>query len=144
MRHILNKILTILILTGLSFTAFASQNSADQTAEQSAAELSLGTATICEAIQNGAPLNEAVVFSIARKKLYCYTDFIAVPEKVFIYHNWYLRDKKRVSVKLQLNPPRWATFSHVAFKPEDVGPWRVEVTDAKGRILHTLRFSIVD
>ncbi len=144
MRYVVHKTLTILLLFSLAVPVLANQESADQTAKVPAEELSLGAASICESVQNGAPVNEAVVFSIARKKLYGYTEFITIPEKTFIYHNWYFRDKKRASVKLQLNPPRWATFSHVAFTAEDAGPWRVEVTDDQGRLLHTLLFSIVE
>jgi hypothetical protein len=134
----------VLLIVGALTTVFVHQAAIGQTSEPEATELLIGAASISEAVQNGIPFNEAVVFSAARKKLYCYTDFIAVPEKTFIYHNWYFRDEKQASIKLQLNKPRWATFSYVAFKQEDLGPWRVEVTDAHGTLLHTLRFSIVD
>ena len=145
MRNITKTTVPVLfLLVSALVTVFAHQVAIGQLSEPEATELLIGAASISEAVQNGIPFNEAVVFSSARKKLYCYTDFIAVPEKTFIYHNWYFRDEKRASVKLQLNQPRWATFSYVAFKKEDMGPWRVEVTDAQGTLLHTLRFSIVD
>jgi len=143
MRNVKTTVALFLLL-GAALTGLARHAANAETTEPEASELLLGTAAICEAVQNSIPFNEAIVFSISRKKLYCYTDFVAVPEKSFIYHNWYLRDEKRASVKLQLNHPRWATFSYVAFKTTDLGPWRVEVTDAQGNVLHILRFSIVD
>ena len=144
MRKISKISIPALFLLGALVSVSGHQVAIGQTSEPEATELLIGAASVSEAVQNGIPFNEAVVFAAARQKLYCYTDFIAVPEKTFIYHNWYFRDKRRASIKLQLNQPRWATFSYVAFKKEDIGPWRIEVTDAQGTLLQTLRFSIVD
>jgi len=144
MQKVLKIAVPLLLLFGVSLAVASRHTAHGESVEPAAAELLLGSAAICEAVQNSVPFNEAIVFSISRQKLYCYTDFVAVPEKSFIYHNWYLRDEKRASVKLQLNTPRWATFSYVAFKEADLGPWRVEVTDAQGNVLHILRFSIVE
>ena len=135
----------LLLLLGLSLTLHADQSGNNEAAESTPnADLLLGSATISETVKNRIPYNSAIAFSISIDKLYCFTDFLSVPQKTIIYHNWYRRDKKRASVKLLLKPARWATFSHLNFRKDDKGPWRVEITDQQGNILHILRFSIID
>ena len=134
-----------LIVIGLSFTLHADQSVKPEATETPPnGELLLGLATVSETVKNRIPYNSAVAFSISLEKLYCFTDFVSVPEKTFIYHNWYRRDEKRASVKLLLKPARWATFSHLNFRKDDKGPWRVDITDQQGNILRTVRFSIID
>ncbi|MCP4106617.1 MAG: DUF2914 domain-containing protein [Desulfobacteraceae bacterium] len=99
---------------------------------------------MCEAVENYAPKNQAIVFSIAFGKVFCYTLFDHVPEKTFIVHNWFHIDKLNTKRKLSLNPPHWSTFSSIQLRETDKGPWRVEVTDQQGNILDVLRFSITD
>jgi hypothetical protein len=99
---------------------------------------------MCEDLQGRVPQYPTIVFSITLGKVFCFTDFDPVLEKTFVYHNWYFRELKRASVKLSLNTPRWATFSTVQMRATDKGPWRVEITDPRGSILKTLRFSITD
>lgn len=107
-------------------------------------QLTLGQATVSELVKNGIPFNSAAAFSISIGRIYCFTDFVEVEAKTFIYHNWFHRDEKRASVKLALRPPRWATFSSVTLRDSDKGPWQVEVTTENGEVLQTLRFSVID
>jgi hypothetical protein len=144
-RPFIKLTVAYLMVFGLSISLHASQEANTVSPKPLPnAELILGSATVSEKVKNRIPYNSAVAFSISLDKLYCFTDFVSVPEQTIIYHNWYHRDKKRASVKLLLKPTRWATFSHLNFRKDDKGPWRVEVTDQKGGILHILRFSIID
>lgn len=144
-RYYLKSAVILLLLLGLSFTLHAGQSAKTEATESTPnAELILGSATVSETVKNQIPYNSAIAFSISLDKLYCFTDFVSVPEKTIIYHNWYRRDKKRAGVKLLLKPARWATFSHLKFRKDDKGPWRVEVTDQQGNILRILQFSIID
>jgi hypothetical protein len=107
-------------------------------------KLTLVTATMCEKIAGVAPLNEAIVFSVAIGKVSCFTSFDPVPEQTVIYHQWFYRDKLTTKRKLTLQTPRWSSFSSIQLRDVDKGPWRVEVTDAEGNSMKTLRFSITD
>ena len=107
-------------------------------------KLTLVEAMMCEDIESGAPRNPTVVFSVVRDKAVCFTAFDPVPEKTVIYHNWFYRDKPSARIKLSLRPPRWSTFSSIKLRETDKGPWRLEVSDSEGTILHILRFSITD
>jgi hypothetical protein len=104
----------------------------------------LDQAVICEDVQEFKPCNQAIVFSIGTGKASCFTSFDPVPEKTYIYHNWYHRDNLSKRMKLFLQPPRWSTFSSIQFREADKGAWRVEITDPEGNVFHVLRFSITD
>jgi hypothetical protein len=106
--------------------------------------LSLSEAVMCEDILANVPRNKTVVFSVAREKAVCYTSFDKVPAKMFIYHNWFYKDIPSARIRLALQPPRWSTFSSIQIRKTDIGPWRVEITDENGQVLHVLRFSITD
>jgi len=108
------------------------------------ATLNLYRAVMCEDIFENTPRNETVVFSVAKEKALCFTVFDSVPEKIFIYHNWYYKDIPSARIRLALQPPRWSTYSSIQIRKTDIGPWRVEIVDEKGQLLRVLRFSITD
>jgi hypothetical protein len=145
MRHTFYK--TIIVL--LSITIFLAswgfaQNNKDILPRQIAKKMALEQAAMCEEIKEYTPYNSAVVFSITIGKVSCFTSFDPVPEKTFIYHKWYHRDKPSTKKTLTLNPPRWSTFSSILLRETDKGPWRVEISDQKGNLFRILRFSITD
>ena len=124
----------------LPFNLYA--QSEGETAITSAFQLS--RATMCERVQNLQPVNPGIAFSISSGKVSCFSAFDPVNKRTFIYHNWYHRDDISYKKKLFLRAPRWSTVSSIQLREADKGPWRVEVTDRSGRILRTLRFSIID
>jgi len=139
--------ISCLILTGMILLipclAWA-QNNTGASSAKPPAKLTLTHAVVCETIEESAPQNQAVVFSTAIGKVYCFTLFDPVPEKTVIFHSWYHQDTLSTKRKLSLRPPRWGTYSSIQLREADKGAWRVEVTDQNGRILQTLRFSITD
>ena len=123
----------------------AEENAATSTAAGGVQKsLKLIQALVCEDVIEGIPQEPAIVFSIGRGKVSCYTFFDPVPAKTFVTHHWYYRDEPSARIRLQLRPPRWATFSTIQLRETDKGPWRVEITDANGKVLKELRFSITD
>lgn len=101
-------------------------------------------AVMCESIEGISPVNEAIVFSVELGRVLCFTEFDPVPQQTVIYHRWYYRGVLISQKKLTIKPPRWASFSSMQLRDTDIGPWQVEITDADGNILHTLRFSITE
>jgi hypothetical protein len=101
-------------------------------------------AAVFEDVKDGSPQNQGVVFPVSAGKVACYTAFDPVPGRTVIYHNWYRKDELNTKIRLVLQPPRWASFSTIQLREIDKGPWRIEITDQEGRILHILRFSITD
>lgn len=101
-------------------------------------------ALICEDVRDGIPALPAVTFSIATGKIYCYTFFDQLSEDTVVFHQWFFRDKPSARIRLPLKQPRWTTYSSIQLREADKGPWRVEISDANGRVLKTLRFSVTD
>ena len=124
------------------FIFFSGTNNSSEAAPQE--PLKLTTAVMCENILERQPKTKAVVFSIGKGEVYCYTAFDNVSEKTSITHNWYNRDHLSTKIKLQLQPPRWATYSTIQLRESDKGPWRIEITNSEEKVIHVLRFSITD
>jgi hypothetical protein len=111
---------------------------------QSGNVIELVEAVMCEEIKDHIPQDLTTVFSIERRTAVCFTAFDPVPQQAVIYHRWFHRDTPSARVKLTLKPPRWSTYSSIQLRAEDIGPWRVEITDAQGNIFHVLRFSVTE
>lgn len=84
----------------------------------------LGRAMICESIENYQPVNPAVVFSMARGEVFCFSEFDSVRVKAPIFHKWYKHDKLIFTMRLVLTPPKWSSFSRIQLRDADKGPWR--------------------
>jgi hypothetical protein len=142
------KIFFIFFL-GFSFLSIAplsaqTQSDTNGPTEAPAGGIKLVRAVMSEDIQEQTPQNVTTVFSIERRKAICYTSFDPVPEKTKIYHYWFHRDRPSAKIMLTLKPPRWSTYSSIQFRAQDIGPWRVEITDSNGQIIYILRFSITE
>jgi len=109
-----------------------------------ASKATLIQAIVCEDVKDGIPYNASVAFSISAGKIYCFTFFDSIGEDMPIYHHWIFRDRPSARIRLSLKPPRWSTFSSIQLREADKGPWRVEITDASGRVFKILRFSVTD
>jgi hypothetical protein len=135
-------LLTYLILN--SFSPIYAQEQEEATPVEIPRELTLVRAAMCEGLRSMVPLNEAIAFSIKREEVFCFLDFDPVPERTSIRISWFWRDERRLNRKFTLYAPRWSTLDSMQLRDADKGPWRVEVKDAEGKILKTLRFSITD
>ncbi len=107
-------------------------------------KLALIQAIVCEDVKDGIPHAASFAFSIATGKVYCFTLFDNITDDKVIYHHWIFRDRPSARIRLSLRAPRWATYSSIQLREADKGPWRVEIIDAGGQILKTLRFSVTD
>jgi Protein of unknown function (DUF2914) len=130
----------ILVWTGAAFA----QESGNEAPRADAAGPVLLQAAVCEDVRNWSPHNPAVVFSVSREKIFCFSRFDAIPSEMLIFHQWYYRDEPMIQMRLKLYPPNWSTFSSINLRESDIGPWRVEITDADNNILTVLRFSVTD
>ena len=136
-------LLFFIIIPTLLLLPFAVQSQSD-TSDTDADIPALVEALMCEDIQEQIPQNPTTVFSIERRKAICYTSFDPVPQETTIYHHWFHRDRPSARIRLTLKPPRWSTYSSIQLRAEDLGPWRVVVTDSQGQIFQVLRFSITE
>jgi hypothetical protein len=145
MKYRILHLLLLTVIIGFLFPFSAKSQPGDTGASKlSAGKIVLVQAVICEDLRELIPQNPTTVFSIERRKAICFTSFDPVSKKTIIYHQWIHRDRTSAKIKLTLKPPRWSTYSSIQFRAEDIGPWRVEITDSQGHILDVLRFSITE
>lgn len=118
----------------------------DQTpaATETAQKLELKHASMCERVENLAPIHPGLVFSVSSGQVCCYTSFDPVPQHTVVYHRWFHRDELSTQTRLRLYPAKWSTYSVIQLRETDKGPWRVEIIDQNGRIYDVLRFSITE
>lgn len=143
-RKFFLALLALVCITVLWADGVHSQSAPRNSPASAAPRVSLVQALICEDIKDGIPSNPAVVFPISTAKIYCYTLFDQITEDTTIYHQWFFRDKSSARIRLSVKQPRWSTYSSIQLREADRGPWRVEISDASGRVLKTLRFSVTD
>jgi hypothetical protein len=143
-RTLTRLLFPIFLFVLLVPSAYAQSEEDEPPSESTDGKLALVQAVMCEDIQGQVPQNSTTVFSIERRKAICLTTFDPVPENTTIYHHWFHRDRTSAKIKLTLKPPRWTTYSSIQFRAEDVGPWRVEITDSEGNVFQVLRFSITE
>jgi hypothetical protein len=127
----------LVLIPYCSWTAWCEERLSD-------APLRLVRAVMCENIKDYEPVHPAVVFSIERGRVSCFTAFDSISERTHVYHSWYRRDSLITVKRLTINPPRWSSFTSVQLRDADIGPWRVEIMDENKKIMHTLRFSITE
>lgn len=137
-------LLIAVILSFLLPDSVTAQSGNTGASKTSTGKILLVQAVMCEDMLDLVPRNPTTVFSIERRKAICFTSFDPVTEKMIVYHQWFHRDQNSAKMKLTLNPPRWSAYSSIQLRAEDIGPWRVEITDAQGHILDILRFSITE
>jgi hypothetical protein len=145
MNHRMLRLLLLAVIPGFLFPFSVKSQSGDTTESKiSTAKIVLVQAVMCEDLLERIPQNPTTIFSIERRKAICFTSFDPVSEETIIYHQWFHRDQTSAKIKLTLKSPRWSTYSSIQFRAEDIGPWRVEISDSQGNILNVLRFSITE
>ena len=138
-------LLFLAVILGFLFPDSARAQSGDTGASKtSVGKIILVQAVMCEDMLELVPRNPTTVFSIERRKAICFTSFDPVTKKTIVYHQWFHRDQNSAKMKLTLNPPRCSAYSSIQLRAEDIGPWRVEITNSQGHILDILRFSITE
>lgn len=106
--------------------------------------MTLARAVMCEYIDDFAPQNQAVVFSIQVGKISCFTSFVGIKASTYTRHKWFRRDVLVTTKRLTLKPPSWSTYSSIQLREADKGPWRVEILNNRNQLIKTLRFSVTD
>ena len=142
---LIRVVLAMVAATSQVFAQAAEQVNAQVVeATESPQRPKLSTATMCERVENLAPVRPGIVFSVSNGQVCCFTSFDPVAQPALIYHRWYHRDELSTQTRLRVYPPKWSTYSVIQLRETDKGPWRVEITDQNGRVFNVLRFSISD
>jgi hypothetical protein len=109
---------------------------------QQAGDVKVATAVICKNVVDRQPVEPGSSFPVSIGKLYCYTKIDNIATSENIVHAWYYKDTQRALVTLNINPPSWRTYSSKIIQSHEIGAWRVEIRNAAGNLLNTVRFEI--
>jgi len=107
---------------------------------QQAGAISVESASICTGVANREAVDVGTSFAVSVGRLYCFSKITDIPESTEIVHVWYYGDTERARVSLGVNPPAWRTHSSKIIQAHEIGSWRVEILDASGNLLETLKF----
>ena len=99
-------------------------------------------ASICTGVADREPVDAGTSFSVATDRLYCFSKIVNITEATEIVHVWYFGETERARVSLGIKPPAWRTYSSKIIQTHEIGPWRVEILDASGNLLETLKFEV--
>ena len=107
---------------------------------QQASALSVEDSTICTGVANREAVDPGTSFAVSAGRLYCFSKIASIQESAEIVHVWYFGETERARISLGVNPPAWRTYSSKIIQAHEVGSWRVEILDASGNLLETLKF----
>ena len=131
MRNLTNAGMGLALMTLL-----ASQNVWAQ------AELTVTESAISRDVVDRMPVDADTTFASDVGRLYCWTRISGAEGETTVHHVWFHGDEERADLELRVGASPWRTWSNKAIVPEWTGDWRVEVRDADGNVLETIRFTV--
>lgn len=126
-----------MVLGAIIFTAprAAAQDSA------AAAAPTVLHAAVAKNVTDRMPVDTADTFSPDVGKLYAWAQVQDATGST-IHHLWYHGETKMADVSLHVTTSPWRGWSTKLIQPSDTGAWHVDVTDASGKVLASLHFTI--
>jgi hypothetical protein len=106
------------------------------------AQPSIEAASICTGVADREPVDAGTSFAVANERLYCYSKIDNITEATEIVHVWYFGETERARISLGVKPPAWRTYSSKIIQTHEIGSWRVEILDASGNLLETVKFEV--
>ncbi len=106
-------------------------------------DLSVTESAIARDVVDRMPVDADSTFSAGVGRLYCLTRINGADGETTVHHVWFHGDEERADIELRIGASAWRTWSNKAIMAEWTGDWRVEVRDADGNVLETIRFTVV-
>jgi hypothetical protein len=88
------------------------------------------------------PVGVDSTFVASVGRVYCWTLIAGAEGDTTVHHVWIWGDQEMADMELRLGGSPWRTWSSKAIMPEWSGDWRVEVRDASGNVIETVRFTV--
>jgi hypothetical protein len=88
------------------------------------------------------PSGVATSFGADVERVYAWTLVEGGAGETTLHHVWIHGDIERADLELRVGGSPWRTWSNKAIPPEWSGDWRVEIRDANGAVLDTVRFTV--
>ena len=104
--------------------------------------LSVAESSVATMVVDRMPSGVATTFGTDVERVYAWTRIEGADGETTIHHVWIHGDVERADLELRIGGSPWRTWSNKAIPPEWAGDWRVEVRDAAGNVLETIRFAV--
>ena len=127
--------LTALAAAALLGTHLDAQDTAQAMMGEAEIEIAVG-----RSVMDRMPVDTASTFPAAVGELACWTRVSGLAGTT-IQHVW-IHGEDEFPVSLEIGGPSWRTWSTKVIEAERTGEWRVEVRDAAGTVLETIRFTV--
>ena len=88
------------------------------------------------------PVDPGNAFPASVGKLYCFTRVAGADSPSDVTHVWYYGDTERARITLAVNGNPWRTYSSKRLQPFEIGSWHVDILDAIGNTIETVKFDI--
>ncbi len=105
-------------------------------------QLEVAEGVICTDVVDRQPVGANTSFAAPIEKLCCFTRITGVEDPATITHVWYFGDIERARIELSVRSINWRTHSSKVIQAHEIGPWRVDVLDAAGAVITSIRFTI--
>ncbi|WP_022849716.1 DUF2914 domain-containing protein [Limisalsivibrio acetivorans] len=106
------------------------------------AETKVSRISIAKDIENREPAKTGTEFNAGYHKLYCFTEIETDEYPTEVTHIWIYKKNIEAEVKLNVDSPKWRTYSSKLILPEWVGEWKVEVYSKSGKLIDSIDFTI--
>ena len=107
-----------------------------------AQEMVVEQAAISVDVMDREPVDPGNAFPASVAKLYCFTKIAGAESPSDITHVWYYGDTERARITLAVNGNPWRTYSSKRLQLYEVGLWHVDILDAIGNTMETVKFDI--
>ena len=100
-------------------------------------------ATACGSVRNRNPADAGNSFIWSSEKIYIWSMIKCQSPPSSIRHIYYFKDQKVDEILLEIKSSRWRTWSYKTLLDKRyIGPWRVDIISADGKLLETIRFEV--
>ena len=106
-----------------------------------AQEMVVEQAAISVDVVDREPVDPGNTFPTSVARLYCFTKVAGAESPSDITHVWYYEDIERARITLPVNGNPWRTYSSKRLQQNEVGAWHVDILDAIGNTMETVRFN---
>lgn len=137
MKKIFNVSVTVLLVSVFLFSA------AKISRAEEAKSLEVVKLVIAKDIVEREPVDEGDSFTSDVGSLYCFSKIKVNVESAKIFHCWYFNDEKVFQIELGVKgSPGFRTYSNKTIMDNQKGNWEVEVQDADGNVLDSVKFTV--
>ena len=101
------------------------------------------TAAVCSDVKDRKPSGENDSFQWSMDRIYIWNLIKCESHLSSIRHIYYFKGQKVSDIVLDIRSPLWRTWSYKALLDKRfIGPWRVDITSADGKLLQRVHFEV--